>query len=501
MERENEASNLKKPLIEENENGFGIGLNKGRREEEENGVLLWNKEDVIEEVKKQLWLAGPLISVSVLQYCLQMISVMFVGHLGELSLSGASMATSFASVTGFSLLMGMASALDTLCGQSYGARQYHLLGIQMQRAMFVLLLVSIPLAIIWANTEPILVAVGQDLEISAEAGLYARYMIPSLFAYGLLQCLVKFLQTQNIVFPMMISSGITTLLHILVCWILVFKSGLGGRGAALANSISYWINVLLLAVYVKFSSSCAKTWTGFSMEALHNILIFVKLAIPSALMVCLEMWSFEMMVLLSGLLPNPKLETSVLSISLNTAATVWMIPFGLSCSVSTRVSNELGAGHPQTARLAVRVVLLMAIVEGILIGLVLILIRNVWGYSYSNEIEVVRYVAIMMPIIATSNFLDGLQCVLSGIARGCGWQKIGAFINLGSYYIVGIPSAILLAFVFHIGGKGLWFGIICALVVQVISLAIVTKRTNWVQEANGATERVYDSMIPVDLVS
>jgi multidrug resistance protein, MATE family len=45
------------------------------------------------------------------------------------------------------------------------------------------------------------------------------------------------------------------------------------------------------------------------------------------------MWSFELIVLLSGLLPNPKLETSVLSISLNTAAFVWMIPFGLSSAI------------------------------------------------------------------------------------------------------------------------------------------------------------------------
>lgn len=179
----------------------------------------------------------------------------------------------------------MASALDTLCGQSYGAKQYHMLGIHTQRAMFVLSIVSIPLAFVWANTGTILVTLGQDPEISQEAELYARYMIPSIFAYGLLQCLVKFLQTQNIVFPMMISSGITTLLHLLVCWILVFKSGLGSRGAALANSISYWVNVVLLALYVKFSSSCAKSWTGFSKEAFHNILTFLKLAIPSAVMV------------------------------------------------------------------------------------------------------------------------------------------------------------------------------------------------------------------------
>ncbi|XP_059630588.1 protein DETOXIFICATION 16-like isoform X1 [Cornus florida] len=458
-----------------------------------------DRKEIVEEVKKQIWLAGPLICVSLLQFCLQLISLMFVGHLGELALSGASMATSFATVTGFTVLMGMASALETFCGQSYGAKQYHMLGIHMQRAMLILLLVSIPLAFIWAYTGPILKALGQDPTISDEAGLYANFMIPSLSAYGLLQCLVRFLQTQNNVFPMMLSSGITTLLHILVCWVLVFKSGLGNRGAALANSISYWINVLFLALYVKFSPSCANTWTGFSKEALQNILTFLRLSVPSAVMVCMELWSFEMMVLLSGLLPNPRLETSVLSICLNTSMTVWMIPVGLSGAVSTRVSNELGAGNPQAARLAVRVVLVVAITEGILVGSVLILTRNILGYAYSREKEVVRYVAIMMPIIATSNFMDGLQCVLSGSVRGCGWQKMGAFVNLGSYYLVGIPSAILLAFVFHIGGKGLWLGLICALFVQVLSLLTITTRTNWELEAKKATTGVYESMLPVDV--
>ncbi|KNA14042.1 hypothetical protein SOVF_111140, partial [Spinacia oleracea] len=62
------------------------------------------KKGAIEEVKKQVWLAGPLICVNILLFSLQLISVMFVGHLGELPLAGASMATSFATVTGFSLL-------------------------------------------------------------------------------------------------------------------------------------------------------------------------------------------------------------------------------------------------------------------------------------------------------------------------------------------------------------------------------------------------------------
>jgi MATE family multidrug resistance protein len=91
---EEEKSSLRSPLIQ-------ISGEDGVSREREGS----NGKGVFEEVRKQLWLAGPLIAVSLLQYCLQVISIMFVGHLGELALSGASMATSFATVTGFSLLV------------------------------------------------------------------------------------------------------------------------------------------------------------------------------------------------------------------------------------------------------------------------------------------------------------------------------------------------------------------------------------------------------------
>lgn len=79
--------------------------NNIQRNNRRDKALAIERAEVYEEVRKQLWLAGPLVSVSFLNYCLQVISVMFVGHLGELPLSAASMATSFASVTGFSLLV------------------------------------------------------------------------------------------------------------------------------------------------------------------------------------------------------------------------------------------------------------------------------------------------------------------------------------------------------------------------------------------------------------
>lgn len=178
----------------------------------------------------------------------------------------------------------MASGLYTLCGQSYGAKQYHMLGIHAQRAMFVLLLLTIPLAFIVSNTASFLIFAGQNAYIAGEAGQYALFLIPGLFAYAILSCQNIFLQTQNLFFPMLLASGVTASVHTLMCWVLVVKCQLGFKGAALSNSISYWINVILLALYVKFSSSCIKTWTGFSNEAFYNITIFLRLAIPSAFM-------------------------------------------------------------------------------------------------------------------------------------------------------------------------------------------------------------------------
>lgn len=456
---------------------------------------------VVNEVKKQLYLAGPLITAWLLQNLVQMISVMFVGHLGELALSSASIATSFAGVTGFSLLSGMASSLDTLCGQAFGAKQYYLLGIYKQRAMFVLTLVSVVVAIVWSYTGQILLVFGQDPEISAGAGSYIRWMIPALFVYGPLQCHVRFLQTQNIVLPVMLSSGVTALNHVLVCWLLVYKLGLGNKGAAVANAISYLTNVSILTIYVRISPACKNTWSGLSKEAFREITNFLRLGVPSALMVCLEWWSFELLVLLSGLLPNPKLETSVLSICLNTGSLAFMIPFGLGAAISTRVSNELGAGRPQAARLATRVVMVVALVVGAVIGLLMILVRNLWGYTYSNEKEVVVYIARMMPILAVSFVFDSMQCVLSGVARGCGWQKIGACVNLGAYYLVGVPAGYCLAFVYHLGGMGLWLGIMGALVVQMVLLLIITLFSNWEKEASKAKDRVFSSSLPVDMTT
>ena len=183
------------------------------------------------------------------------------------------------------LQVGMASALDTLCGQAFGARRYHLLGVYEQRAVLGLALACLPIAAVWANTTRILLFLGQDHAIAAEAGAYARWLIPSLVPYVPLECHIRFLQAQSIVVPVMASSALTSLTHVLMCWALVHKAGMGSKGAALSSAISYCINLAILSLYTRLSGACKKTWTGFSMEAFKELRQFAELALPSAMMV------------------------------------------------------------------------------------------------------------------------------------------------------------------------------------------------------------------------
>lgn len=184
----------------------------------------------------------------------------------------------------FAEQVGMASGLETLCGQAYGAKHFDNLGLQTYRAMVTLIIVSIPISLLWAFIGKLLILIGQDPLISKEAGRYIVWLIPGLFAYAISQPLTKFLQSQSLIIPMLWSSIASLLLHIPLCWLLVFKTSLEFLGASLAISLSYWLNVIMLAAYIGYSNSCKETRSLPTIEAFRGIGLFLRLALPSALM-------------------------------------------------------------------------------------------------------------------------------------------------------------------------------------------------------------------------
>ncbi|KAI3430027.1 uncharacterized protein J3R85_008302 [Psidium guajava] len=473
----------------------------------------------VQELKNAARIAAPMVAVSALQYLLQVVSVVAVGHLGQLSLSSVAIATSLANVTGFSLLSGLAGGLETLCGQAYGARQFQKLGVYFFSATLSLILICLPVCILWIFMDNILERMGQDPEISLEARKYLMWLVPALFGGAILKPLVRFLQTQSLILPMLLSSFLVLCFHIPLCWILVYKLELGSTGTALAFSISTWLNAILLGFYVVFSSACERTRAWFTKSAFRGILEFFRYGVPSAVMIwsislvlkktsflaissslqlihnacacSLKWWSCELLMLSSGLLPNPKLETSVLSICLTISTLLFTVPYGFGAAASTRVSNELGAGNPNRARVAVLAILSLASIEAVIMGTALFCCRHVLGYAYSNEKQVVHYIGVMTPLICLSIFMDSIQAVLSGVARGSGWQRIGAYVNIGAFYLIGLPIGLILGFVLHLQAKGLWIGVVSGTAVQSALLSLITGATNWQKQANETRKRIF----------
>ncbi|XVF71554.1 hypothetical protein PTKIN_Ptkin12aG0047400 [Pterospermum kingtungense] len=448
-----------------------------------------------EELKKVSYVAVPLVAVNLLQSLLQVISVMMVGHLGELALAGIALASSFVNVTGFSFIIGFAGALETLCGQAYGAQQYQKLGNYTYCSIICLIPVCIPICFVWLFMDKLLILLGQNPEIAMVAAKYAIWLIPSLFAFPFLQSLVRYFQCQSLILPMFLSFLGALCLHIPLCWTLVYKMNLGFIGAVISNRFALWFNVILLGIYMRYSSICEKSRAIVFKEIFSCIKEYFNYGLPSAVMACLEWWSFELLILLSGLLPNSMLETSVLSLCFTTTSLHFYIPYGISAAASIRVSNELGAGNPKAARLSVIVSMVIAAIEPIIVAIALFCCRHVFGYLFSNEKEVVNYLAQMIPLLCISLLVDSLQAVLSGVARGAGWQDIGAYVNLGAYYLVGIPLAAVLCFALNFKGKGLWMGILTGSFVQLPLLSFVTARTNWEKQATDARERMLEEAI------
>ncbi|KAH9802593.1 protein DETOXIFICATION 19 [Citrus sinensis] len=467
------SDNHTKPLLGtgDNINNYNLG------EEERRWWRKWKEVLDVEEAKNQVLFSLPMIVANVSYYAIPLVSVMFAGHLGDLELAGATLANSWACVTGFDFTQGLSGALETLCGQGVGAKQYRVLGIYLQTSCIISCFFSIILSFLWFYTEPILILLHQAPNISEQAGLYMKYLIPGLFAFGFIQNFLRFLQTQSIVMPLVFCSALPLAIHFGIAYSLVHWTSLGFSGAPLACSISLWISTLLLAIYIHCSKKTNRTWEGLSFESFSVFLTNLKVALSSAAMVCLECWSFDILVFLAGVMPNSERSTSLIAMCVNTHVITFNFSYGLSAAARLhKVSNELGAGMIDRAKNAMAVTLKLVVLLALIIDLALTFGHNIWAGFFADSQEIVQEFASMTPFLVISITFDTLQCILLGVARGCGWQHLAVWVNLATFYFIGMPLALLFGFKLNLHAKGLWIGLICGLAAQASSLFLIVLR-------------------------
>lgn len=142
--------------------------------------------------------AAPLMVTFLLQYSLTVASIFTLGHLGTKELGAVSLASMTASITGYAVYQGLATSLDTLCSQAFGSGRKSLVGLQMQKMVFFLWAISIPIAVVWFFADKILMAIVPDRDVAVLAGLYLKVLILGAPGYALFESGKRFVQAQGL---------------------------------------------------------------------------------------------------------------------------------------------------------------------------------------------------------------------------------------------------------------------------------------------------------------
>lgn len=196
------------------------------------------------------------------------------------------------------------------------------------------------------------------------------------------------------------------------------------------------------------------------------------------------------MTVLAGYLHKPHVALATSAIVIQTTSLMYTLPSALSMSISTRVGNELGAGEPDRAHLATLVAIGLALLTSVFGLLGITFGRETWGKVFTNDSEVLKLTMAALPIIGVCELANCPQTTCSGVLRGSARPSNVARINFCSFYLVGTPVAILLAFVWKLGFLGLCYGLLAAQVACVISILTVIYRTDWEKESSNARQLV-----------
>lgn len=460
-------------------------LEEEEEEEEQEQALLrqWpGFQHIICELKKQKGIAGPIAAMNLMWFGRMVISTAFLGSHGELELAGGALALTFANVTGFSILIGLSGGMEPVCGQAFGAGNHKLIGSSLYQGIILLLLTSLPVGLLWLNVESFLIYLGQDRAISKVAGTYLLFLMPDLVATSLLEPLRIYLRSQCITKPMMACSAIAVALHVPIN---VFLRPLGVKGAALAICWSDFNVVFFLVVYVVKTGLHKTTheegW--WRRKGCSCWVALLRLSVASCLMTCLEWWCYEIVMLITGRLPKAQESVSDLAIVFNADQILFALMLSLGSCASTRVGIELGGNRPVGAYHAAVVSVGLSMGVACAGAVAMVSGRNAWGGLFSRSEEVIRGVGKLLCVMGAMEIFNFPQAVSGGVLRGTARPSMAVYVNLGAFYLLGLPLGTVLAFKFKMGLIGLLLGMLVAITVCATLTVTAVLRTDWVQQA------------------
>ncbi|PWN32367.1 MATE efflux family protein [Meira miltonrushii] len=431
----------------------------------------------------------PIWLCHLLELSLNVVSVFSLGHLGTNELAAASLSSMTANVTGYSILAGFISALDSILPGAYTS-QPKMVGLYTQRMLVIVAYLVVPISAIWFNAERLLLLLGQDPIVASLAGQYLRILAIGLPGYAGFEVCRRYLQAQGLMHAPTIVLLVASPINAMLNWLFVWGPPtirIGFIGAPLASVISMWLMFILGLLQCYIAPRIA--WDGWSRLAFTGLKPIFQLGLAGTFAMCAEWWSWEIVGLVTSKLGT--LALAAQSVLLVCSSITYQLPYAMSIAVAVRVGNLLGASQARHAKICSDMAMFLSLAAGVANSLFYLSIRDRLGGLFSEDQRVIDLVTAILPVMAAFQVMDGVCGITSGILRGTGRQSKGAVINLTGYYVIGIPIGLVLTFgPPQWGLSGLWWGLTIALTYASIFTYLIIKRTDWDEEVRKTHERM-----------
>ncbi|MCL4113580.1 UNVERIFIED_CONTAM: hypothetical protein GTU68_001013 [Idotea baltica] len=375
--------------------------------------------------------------------------------------------------------LGVSTALMPLVSSAAGRDDHQAVRRSVRMGLWVLACLVLFLMIPMRYGESILIALGQDPELSALAQSYiviAQWsLIPAFLLTGLRNFLASLEHTTAILFITIAMA----LLNALLNYTLIFGNfgapRLGMQGAAIATLIVNLFGFMCLVLYVKYSafSRPYEIFKRLWKPDWPAFIEIIKIGIPISLMIFFEAGLFSAAALMIGWIGAVELAAHGIAIQL--ASLSYMIPLGLSQVAAVRVANSLGRRDSLGIKLAANAVMLLSLGFACVAALLFLLVPEPLIQLFLSEDEtdataVISYAVPLLMMAAAFQIFDAIQIASAGNLRGLKDAKVPMIIAAISYWPIGLTAAYILAFKFDYGGAGVWAGLVIGLVVASICL-------------------------------
>ena len=432
--------------------------------------------------RTELWailrLSGPLIASQLAHMLMVLTDTLMMARLSPEALAGGGLgAASYSFVSIFCI--GVIAAVGTLVAIRQGAGDIEGATRLTQAGLWLAWLMALVAGLLLWNLKPVLLMFGQTETNVQSAGQFLMILPFALPGYLTFMALRGFTSAIGKATPVMVISLCGTVLNYLLNHALIEGMfglpKLGLMGIGLVTAIVANCMALALLWYIKYNRAYAAypLGKGLLRPNLHYLRELWRLGLPIGGTYAVEVGLFAFAALCMGTMGSTQLAAH--QVALQIVSVAFMVPAGMSYAVTMRIGQHYGAGQLVQARMAGRV--------GIGFGAAVMLGFAAVLWLFSDRLigllidhndpafhDVIILAVSLLAVAAWFELFDGVQTIAMGCIRGLKDAKTTFLIGAGCYWLIGAPSAWLMAFTLGWGPTGVWWGLALGLACAAVSL-------------------------------